>query len=73
MGKVDAVAPDKREKWVAERVKQGIDVPVCHPRLVQMGLYLIYLPTLRWFETDYRVYVRDRRPAVREALSRPAR
>ena len=29
--KADAVAPDRREAWVAEKVKQGIDVMVCHP------------------------------------------
>ena len=31
--KADAVAPDRREAWVADRVKQGIDVLICHPRL----------------------------------------
>ncbi len=55
--KADAVAPEKREAWVAEKVKQGIDVMVCHPRLVQTGLDLIDFPTLVWFETDYSVYV----------------
>ena len=55
--KADAVAPDKREKWVEEKVKQGIDVMVCHPRLVQTGLDLIDFPTLCWFETDYSTYV----------------
>ena len=55
--KADAVAPDKREKWVADRVKQGLDVLICHPRLVQTGLDLIDFPTLCWFETDYSVYV----------------
>ena len=55
--KADAVAPDKREAWVAEKVKQGIDVLVCHPRLVQTGLDLIDFPTLCWFETDYSTYV----------------
>ena len=55
--KADAVAPEKREAWVADRVKQGIDVMVCHPRLVQTGLDLIDFPTLVWFETDYSVYV----------------
>ena len=55
--KADAVAPDRREEWVAEKVKQGIDVMVCHPRLVQTGLDLIDFPTLCWFETDYSVYV----------------
>ncbi len=55
--KAGAVAPDKREAWVADRVKQGIDVLICHPRLVQTGLDLIDFPTLCWYETDYSVYV----------------
>ncbi len=55
--KADAVAPEWREAWVADRVKQGIDVMICHPRLVQTGLDLIDFPTLIWYETDYSVYV----------------
>ena len=55
--KADAVAPERREAWVEERVKQGIDVMICHLRLVQTGLDLIDFPTLCWFETDYSVYV----------------
>ena len=55
--KTDAVAPDRREAWVADRVSEGIDVLICHPRLVQTGLDLIDFPTLCWFETDYSVYV----------------
>ena len=55
--KADAVEPKRREAWVADRVKQGIDVMVCHPRLVQTGLDLIDFPTLVWFETDYSIYV----------------
>ena len=55
--KADAVAPERREAWVADRVKEGIDVMICHPRLVQTGLDLIDFPTLCWFETDYSVYV----------------
>ena len=54
--KADAVAPDRREAWVADRVKEGVDVVICHPRLVQTGLDLIDFPTLVWFETDYSVY-----------------
>ena len=54
--KADTVAPDRRETWVEEKVKQGIDVLICHPRLVQTGLDLIDFPTLCWFETDYSVY-----------------
>ena len=42
---------------MADRVKQGIDVLICHPRLVQTGLDLIDFQTLCWYETDYSVYV----------------
>ena len=53
--KADAVAPECREAWVAEKVKQGIDVMICHARLVQTGLDLIDFPTLCWFETEFSV------------------
>ena len=55
--KADAVAPERREAWVADKVKQGVDVLICHPRLVQTGLDLIDFPTICWAETDYSVYV----------------
>ena len=62
--KADAVAPDKREKWVADRVKQGIDVMICHPRLVQTGLDLIDFPTLCWFETEFSVFQSTQKSTV---------
>ena len=55
--KADAVAPNRREAWVADKVKESIDVMICHPRLVQTGLDLIDFPTIVWDETDYSVYV----------------
>ena len=54
--KADAVAPERREAWVAKRVEEGVDVLVCHPRLVQTGLDLMEFPTICWYETDYSVY-----------------
>ena len=54
--KADAVPPERREAWVAQRVEEGVDVLVCHPRLVQTGLDLVDFPTLIWYETDYSVY-----------------
>ena len=54
--KADTVAPDRRESWVADRVKQGIYVMICHPRLVQTGLDLIDFPTLIWYETEFSVF-----------------
>ena len=62
--KADAVAPDKREKWVADRVKQGIDVMICHPRLVQTGLDLIDFPTLCWYETEFSVFQSTQKSTV---------
>ena len=53
----DAVAQDRREAWVADRVKQGVDVLISHLKLVQTGLNLIDFPTITWYETDYTVYV----------------
>ena len=44
--KADTVAPDRVEAWVEERVKQGVDALVCHPRLVQTGLDLVDFPTI---------------------------
>ena len=41
---------------VADRVKQGIDVLICHPRLVQTGLDLIGFPTICWYETEFYVF-----------------
>ena len=54
--KAEAVAPERREAWVADKVKQGIDVLICHPRLVQTGLDLIDFPTLIWYETEFSVF-----------------
>ena len=54
--KADAVAPERREAWVADKVKEGIDVLICHPRLVQTGLDLIDFPTLIWYETEFSVF-----------------
>ena len=62
--KADAVAPDRREAWVADRVKQGIDVLICHPRLVQTGLDLIDFPTICWYETEFSVFQSTEKCAV---------
>ena len=50
--KADAVPPERREAWVAKRVEEGVDVLVCHPRLVQTGLDLVDFPTIVWYETE---------------------
>ncbi len=55
--KTDTTAKtEQREAWINERVRQGIDVLICNPRLVQTGLDLVDFPTICWYETDYSVY-----------------
>ena len=73
--KADTVSPDRREAWMEQRVKEGVDVVVCHPRLVQTGLDLIDFPTLVWFETDYSVYTMRQasRRSWRIGQTRPVR
>ena len=41
---------------VADRVKQGVDVLICRPRLVQTGLDLVDFPTICWAETEFSVF-----------------
>ena len=46
--KADTVVPDRRKTWVAQKVHEGIDVLLWHPRLVQTGLNLTEFPTIVW-------------------------
>jgi superfamily II DNA or RNA helicase len=62
--KANTVPAERREDWVAARVREGLDVLVCHPRLVQTGLDLIDFPSIVWFEPEYSVY------ALRQASRR---
>ena len=54
--KADTVAPADREGWIEQRLKEGAEVLICHPKLVQTGLDLVAFPTVCWFETEYSVY-----------------
>jgi hypothetical protein len=47
--KSDTASADRREEWVGRAVKQGIDVLLVHPRLVQTGLDLVDFPTIVWY------------------------
>ena len=49
---------------MADKVKEGIDVMICHPRLVQTGLDLIDFPTLIWYETEFSVFQSTQKSSV---------
>ena len=62
--RADAVDPKRREAWVADRVKKGLDVLICHPRLVQTGLDLIDFPTIVWDEIEFSVFQSTQKSTV---------
>ena len=39
------VDTSKREAWYARQLKQGVQVVICHPKLVETGLDLLDFPT----------------------------
>jgi hypothetical protein len=50
------VATDKREAWYAARVAEGVQVVICHPRLVCTGLDLLSFPTIVFYQTGYSLH-----------------
>ena len=55
--KAETVPAERREDWVAARVREGADLLLTNPRLVQTGLDLVDFPSVVWAEVDYSVYV----------------
>jgi hypothetical protein len=53
----NSIPTHAREAWVRRRVKAGIDVLICNPRLVQTGLDLVDFPTLVFYEPEYSIYL----------------
>ena len=51
-----SVLTHKREAWYREQLKRGIDVVICHPKLVETGLDLLEFPTVLFHETGYSLH-----------------
>jgi len=54
--KSDTVAPEEREDWIKNQVEGGMDVLICHPKIVCTGLDLLDFPTIVFYQTEYSVY-----------------
>ncbi len=50
------VAPEEREAWYERQLRSGLQVCICHPRLVQTGLDLLAMPDIFFYETGYSIY-----------------
>jgi hypothetical protein len=50
------VPTDAREAWYESRLAEGVQVVICHPKLVETGLDLLDFPTLYFYETGYSLH-----------------
>ena len=73
--KSDRVSAVRRERWIADRVNDGLDVLVCHPGMVETGFDLLDFPTICWYEVEYSVYTMRQasRRSWRIGQTRPVR
>ena len=47
----------KREAWYAKQVKDGVQVVICHPKLVETGLDLLdFLNCIIFYESGYSLH-----------------
>ena len=51
-----SVDTSKREAWYARQVKQGVQVVITHPRIVETGLDLWDFPTIIFAESGYSLH-----------------
>ena len=51
-----SVPTHRREAWYREQLRRGIDVTICHPKIVETGLDLLDFPTILFHETGYSLH-----------------
>ncbi|GGG86980.1 DEAD/DEAH box helicase [Edaphobacter dinghuensis] len=51
-----SVPPLERERWYERQIQNGIEVVICHPKLVETGLDLLWFPTIYFYETGYSLH-----------------
>jgi hypothetical protein len=50
------VDTSKREAWYARQIKEGVQVVISHPKLVETGLDLLDFPTIIFYESGYSLH-----------------
>jgi superfamily II DNA or RNA helicase len=51
-----SVDTSKRETWYARQIKEGVQVVISHPKLVETGLDLLDFPTIIFYESGYSLH-----------------
>ncbi len=46
----------KREQWYEKQVRDGVEVVIGHPKLVETGLDLLWFPTIYFYQTGYSLH-----------------
>jgi hypothetical protein len=70
-----SVDTSKREAWYARQIKEGVQVVISHPKLVETGLDLLDFPTILFYESGYSLHTlrQASRRSWRIGQSRPVR
>jgi len=65
----------KREAWYACQIREGVQVVISHPKLVETGLDLLDFPTILFYESGYSLHTlrQARRRSWRIGQRRPVR
>ena len=51
-----SVDTSKREAWYARQIKEGVQVVISHPKMVETGLDLLDFPTILFYESGYSLH-----------------
>jgi len=60
----------KREAWYERRLKEGVQVFIAHPKLVETGLDLLFAPTIIFHESGYSLHTLRQASRRRSATGR---
>jgi hypothetical protein len=50
------IPPEKREAWFARKLREGVQVTISHPRIIETGMDLISHPSLIFYESGYSLH-----------------
>ena len=50
------VPPERREAWFAQKVREGVQVTISHPRIIETGIDLLNHSSLIFFESGYSLH-----------------
>ena len=50
------VPPEKREAWFAQRIREGVQVTISHPKIIETGIDLLSHSSLIFFESGYSLH-----------------